>query len=204
MKYLLLLALLFTGYTANANDTWHIIWCFNKWTNDYVLLAEPSFERSACYIWDKYQVVVLKESEFDLLIEDYSLTDTLDLLTIRAIECWDYDWNCKSGDIWPFQINYLEHKAEYNYSNTLLSEWKYIEAFLYQAKWTFNETINGDFYKEFCISNNREILSKCRFKLHNWNTFKYNWVEHKKIYANAGWEVRSRIIKPYLKSLNKY
>lgn len=210
---LTIIALLFTVSNAQAflnediysNDK-HIIWCINKYTLDYMAFENPTNNPTACFIWKGYETVVYKSSEYWGLIKQYDLTDTLDLLTIRALECKDSKGYCNGGwvDFWPFQLNSI-HTQEVKITKDYIAQDKHLELFKYQAQWTYRVKLHGWAYYKWCepYATDRKTLSKCRFKLHNGNNKIVNWTEYKNIYADAGWVIREKILKPYIKN-NEY
>lgn len=148
--------------------------------------------------WGKYnQAITVHDKQIDTLIGLwYNKTRIIDLITLGAMECWKYTWECKNwtSDIWHMQINQI-HKIQYKHSLKLYNKKKWAELYLYQIQYA-NWLLDG-YNKWYCSQEAFDIIWKERTTKERFKCFarSYNWSDKKKSYANLAWEKRKQIRK---------
>lgn len=132
----------------------------------------------------------------------YSTWEIIDLLTLKAMECNSYKWDCiwmYWPDIWSYQINSI-HKEQYKKSRELFKQKKWWELFIYQSK--FAKSLIESYKKWNC---SEKSFQKVKRKFSEEEQFRcvsisYNWSKTKKSYAKLAL-IKRKYVKEYITNL---
>lgn len=150
--------------------------------------------------WKYNQAIIVYDKQIDTLVWLwYDNRRIIDLLSLKAMECNSYKWDCigtYNPDIWHFQVNSI-HKEVYKESRKLFKAEKWWELFLYQAQfanwllnWYEKRLCGQDEFESIWKTYNNEERFKCYARA-------YNWWAKKKSYWELAW-IKRTYIREYI------
>ncbi len=135
--------------------------------------------------WKYNQAIIVYDKQVKTLKELwYSTGSIVDLLTLKAMECNSYKWDCVWmywPDIWHYQINSI-HKEQYKKSYELFNKKKWWELFIYQSN--FANSLIESYKKNNCSQKSFKKIKKKFTKSEEFQCIarSYNWSKKKVSY----------------------
>ena len=149
MKYLLLLALLFTGYTANANDVDVLDNKIEKFCNEHKLAKESTFDYKGTKMTNGERCTLIGQAQIRMETQSctkgmaLTLNNCFWLKTLWTNEFRKFSDNTKSIEYWTmryYKYDYTKTIHEIVYWYWMLDKWgDWTYKWMYGYSWTDKE-----------------------------------------------------------------